>query len=202
MAKDNPATNPSLEKTRLRTTRQSSSPGFSYPTTLRPRRHFPIKSLALSAHVSPQTIHVPVSDKSPVSGSGRGPPFCNRQTDEMGDQDLPAACVRAVARGSPLRRRRGWIVGGGGGGRSGRWGGVGSPASQASGDRRCVCGGGTLRLFSWWPVRIWVFLVPVPGPSPCVVAAPPRRCWPSLRPPTPHPPPGPRRVAARAASHV
>ena len=36
---------------------------------------FPIKSLALSAHVSPQTIHFRVLDKSPVSGPGRGPPF-------------------------------------------------------------------------------------------------------------------------------
>ena len=41
---------------------------------------FPIKSLALSAHVSPQTIHFRVLDKSPVSGPGRGPPSCNRIT--------------------------------------------------------------------------------------------------------------------------
>ena len=39
---------------------------------------FPIKSLALSAHVSPQTIHFRVLDKSPVSGPGRGPPSCNK----------------------------------------------------------------------------------------------------------------------------
>ena len=37
---------------------------------------FPIKSLALSAHVS-RTIHFWVLDKSPVSGPGRGPPSCN-----------------------------------------------------------------------------------------------------------------------------
>ena len=42
-----------------------------------PRCSFPIKSLALSAHVSPWTIHFQVLDKSPVSGPGRGPPFCN-----------------------------------------------------------------------------------------------------------------------------
>ena len=41
---------------------------------------FPIKSLALSAHVSPQTIHFRVLDKSPVSGPGRGPPSCNKFT--------------------------------------------------------------------------------------------------------------------------
>ena len=39
---------------------------------------FPIKSLALSAHVSPQIIHFQVLDKSPVSGPGRGPPSCNK----------------------------------------------------------------------------------------------------------------------------
>ena len=38
---------------------------------------FPIKSLALSAHVSPRTIHFRVLDKSPVSGLGKGPPSCN-----------------------------------------------------------------------------------------------------------------------------
>ena len=36
---------------------------------------FLIKSLALSAHVSPWTIHFRVLDKSPVLGPGRGPPF-------------------------------------------------------------------------------------------------------------------------------
>ena len=34
---------------------------------------FPIKSLALAAHVSPQTIHFRALDKSPVSGPGRDP---------------------------------------------------------------------------------------------------------------------------------
>ena len=36
---------------------------------------FPIKSLALSACVSPQTLHFWVLDKSPVSGPGKGSPF-------------------------------------------------------------------------------------------------------------------------------
>ena len=39
---------------------------------------FPIKSLALSAHVSPRTIHFWVLDKSPVLGPGRGPLSCNK----------------------------------------------------------------------------------------------------------------------------
>ena len=39
---------------------------------------FPIKSLALSADVSPWTIHFWVLYKSPVSGPGRGSPSCNK----------------------------------------------------------------------------------------------------------------------------
>ena len=42
-----------------------------------PRCPFSIKSLALSAHVSPQTIHFQVLDKISVSEPGRGPPSCN-----------------------------------------------------------------------------------------------------------------------------
>ena len=39
---------------------------------------FPVKSLTLSAHVSPWTIHFQVLDKNPVSGPLRGPSFCNK----------------------------------------------------------------------------------------------------------------------------
>ena len=56
---------------------QSSPPGFPYATSLCPVVSFPIKSLALSAYVSPQTIHFQVLDKSPLSGPGRGAPSCN-----------------------------------------------------------------------------------------------------------------------------
>ena len=42
-----------------------SSHGFPYPTALRPGA-LPIKSLALSAHVSPWTILFRVLDKSPL----------------------------------------------------------------------------------------------------------------------------------------
>ena len=45
-----------------------------------PRCPFPIKSLALSAQVSPQTIHFQVLDKSPVAGPGRGPHSCNSRS--------------------------------------------------------------------------------------------------------------------------
>ena len=47
------------------------------PSCSPPGCPFPIKSLALSAHVSPWSIHVQVLDKSLVSGPGRGPHSCN-----------------------------------------------------------------------------------------------------------------------------
>ena len=80
LAKDNPETNPITIKpeTVSRATWQSCSPGFPYPYCSPPRCPFPIKSLALSAHVSPWTIHFRVLDKRLVSGSGRGAPPCNK----------------------------------------------------------------------------------------------------------------------------
>ena len=42
-----------------------------------PRCPFPRKPLALSAHVSPQTIYFRVLDKSPYLGPGNDPPSCN-----------------------------------------------------------------------------------------------------------------------------
>ena len=45
------------------------------PSCSPPGCPFPIKPLALSAHVSPWTIHFRVLDKSPLSGPGRGSPF-------------------------------------------------------------------------------------------------------------------------------
>jgi len=51
------------------------------PSCSLPGRPFPVKSLALSAHVSPRIIHFRVLDKSPISGPGRGPPSCNTLTN-------------------------------------------------------------------------------------------------------------------------
>ena len=77
LAKDNPETNPITIKPKTASHWQGSPPGFPY--LLRSTRvPFPIKSLALSAHVSPWTTDFWVLDKSPVSGPGRGPPFCNK----------------------------------------------------------------------------------------------------------------------------
>ena len=78
LAKDHMETNPITIKPE---TVSHAAEQFSWvplPYCSPPGCPFPIKSLALSAHVSPQIIHFQVLDKSPVSGPGRGPPSCNR----------------------------------------------------------------------------------------------------------------------------
>ena len=54
---------------------KSSSLGFPHPAAL--GNPFPMKSLTLSTHVSPQTIHFWVLGKNPLSGPERDPPFSN-----------------------------------------------------------------------------------------------------------------------------
>ena len=76
LAKDNPKTNPITIK--LKTMRHVTEEFWvPLPYCSPPRCPFPRKPLALSAHVSPQTIYFWVLDKSPLSGPGRGLPSCN-----------------------------------------------------------------------------------------------------------------------------
>ena len=77
MAKDNPETNPITIKPKTVSHVTELFSWVPLPYCSPPWCPFPIKYLALSAHVSPQTIHFQVLDKSPVSGPGRGPPSCN-----------------------------------------------------------------------------------------------------------------------------
>ena len=77
LAKDKPETNPITIKPETAELAELFS-WVPLPPWSPPGCPFPIKSLALSAHVSPQTIHVWVLDKSPVSGPGRGSPSCNK----------------------------------------------------------------------------------------------------------------------------
>ena len=87
LAKDHPETNPITIKPE---TVSHAAEQFSWvplPYCSPPGCPFPIKSLALSAHESPQTIHVRVLDKSPVSGPGRGPRSCNRSKEEGKKRD-------------------------------------------------------------------------------------------------------------------
>ena len=78
LAKDHPETNPITIKpeTLIHAAEQFSWVPLPYCSPA--GCPFPIKSLALSAHVSPRTIHFRVLDKSPVLGPGRGPPSCNK----------------------------------------------------------------------------------------------------------------------------
>ena len=51
---------------------------FPLPCCSPPQCPFPVKSLALSAHVSPRTIHFRALNKSPLLGPGRSSPSCNK----------------------------------------------------------------------------------------------------------------------------
>ena len=82
LAKDNPETNPITIKPETASHMAEQFSWVPLPYCSPPGCPFPIKSLALSARVSPQTLHSRVLDKSPVSGPGRGPPSCNRFTEE------------------------------------------------------------------------------------------------------------------------
>ena len=92
LAKNNPETDfiTIKPKTASHVTEQFS--WVPLPSCSLPGRHFPIKSLALSAHVSPQTIHVWVLDKSPVSGPGKGPLLQHSQPKQGHAWVLHYAC--------------------------------------------------------------------------------------------------------------
>ena len=78
LAKDNRETNPITIKPETASHVAEQFSWVPLPWRAPPGCPFPRKSLALSEHVSPRTIHFRVLDKSPVSGPGRGPPSCNR----------------------------------------------------------------------------------------------------------------------------
>ena len=96
LAKDNLETNPITIKpeTASHVTEQFSWVPLPYCSP--PGCPFPIKSLALSARVSPQTIHFWVLDKSSVLGPGRGPPSCNNPTVDSRWQSSVLCAVRAL----------------------------------------------------------------------------------------------------------
>ena len=82
LAKDNPETNPINIKPETVSHMAEQSSWVPLPCCSLPRHPFLIKSLALSAHVSPWTVHFWVLDKSPLSGPGRGHPSCNSKTEK------------------------------------------------------------------------------------------------------------------------
>ena len=78
LAKDNPETNPITIQSETASHVAEQFSWVPLPYCSPPGCPFPRKSLALSAHMSPRTIHFQVLDRSPVSGPGRGPPSCNK----------------------------------------------------------------------------------------------------------------------------
>ena len=80
LVKDNPETNPISIKPKTASHVTELFSWVPLPYCSPPGCPFPINYLALSAHVSPRTIHFWVLDKSSVSGPERGPPSCNRLT--------------------------------------------------------------------------------------------------------------------------
>ena len=88
LAKDNSETNSIIIKPETASHVAEQFSCVPLPYCSPPRCPFPIKSLALSAHVSPQTIHFRVLDKSPVSGPGRGLPSYNSGTRCIGNAEL------------------------------------------------------------------------------------------------------------------
>ena len=77
LAKDNPETNPVTIRPKTESHMAELFSWVPLPYCSPLGCPFWIKCLALSAHVSPRTIHFWVLDKSPVLGPGRGPPSCN-----------------------------------------------------------------------------------------------------------------------------
>ena len=70
-----------------------------------PGRPFPIKSLALSAQVSPHTLHFWVWDKSPLAGL-KGSPFLQQQCEDGNGRHSVSVCLALKGRWELLRGDR------------------------------------------------------------------------------------------------
>ena len=77
LSRSNPETNSITIKPETASHRAEQSSWVPLPSWSPPRHAFPIKSLALSACVLPQTIDFWVLDKSPFGGPRRSPTSCN-----------------------------------------------------------------------------------------------------------------------------
>ena len=78
LANDHPETNPITIKPLTASPVAELFSWVPFPSCSPPGCPFPVKSLALSARVSPRTTHFRVLDQSQVSGPGRGSPSCNK----------------------------------------------------------------------------------------------------------------------------
>ena len=96
LARVNPETNPITIKPKTGNHMAEQFSWVPLPSCSLPRHLFPIKSLALSACVSPQTTHFHVLYKSPLLGPGRGPPFYNRNMYEISVHGCMLSCFSQV----------------------------------------------------------------------------------------------------------
>ena len=89
LARDYLETNPITVKPKTVSHGAEQYSWVPWPSYSLPGCPFPIKSLALSARASPQTIHFQMLDKSPLSGPGRGPPFRSKWIHRLTSSTLP-----------------------------------------------------------------------------------------------------------------
>ena len=86
LARDNPETYPMTIKPETVSHVAEQFSWVHLPCCSPPGRPFPIKSLALSARVSPRIIHFRVLDKNPLLGPGRESPSCNTSMINSGGE--------------------------------------------------------------------------------------------------------------------
>ena len=96
LARDNLETNPITIKPETASHEAELFSWIPFPYCSPPTRPFPIKSLALSARVSSQTLHSWVSDKSPLSGPGRVPPSWNNPTKNKWTKCSPESSFTGI----------------------------------------------------------------------------------------------------------
>ena len=91
LTKDNQGTNSITIKPETASHMAEQFSWVPTPSCSLPGLPFPIKSLAWSAHVSPQTTYVRILDKSPLLGPGSGPPSCNTWMPNLCPEGFPSS---------------------------------------------------------------------------------------------------------------
>ena len=91
LARGNPETTLITVKPQTASHIAEQSSWVPLPRCSLPGRPFPKRSLALSARVSPRTIHFRVLDKSPLLAVEGIPPSCNKSTEDTNMHNTPSA---------------------------------------------------------------------------------------------------------------
>ena len=100
LSKDKPETNPITIKPETWSHMAEQPSWVPLPYGSPPGCPLPRKSLALSACVSPQTIHFWIFDKRHFSGPGNGPPSCNRLILRLFSPDIHCYKINGKIQGS------------------------------------------------------------------------------------------------------